>query len=320
MAAPHPLLQQAIALSSAGRNDEAAAIVIRLAAGGDAQALFLLGQMQWGGGIVAQDPTSARLNFDRAAAAGHPAARIVSTNLLASGIAGPRNWHAALTKLASEIPLDPRRKAQVDLLGRMAIDEDGNPQRLRSAERLSDSPSVVRFAGLLTAAECAYLIDLAQRTFAPAQIRNASGGMKLDPIRNSDESTLHWMIEDPVVHAINRRIAAHSDSGAEQGEALQILRYKPGQQYRAHYDFNPTLDNQRVLTALTYLNHDYRGGETAFIKTGLKVRGRKGDVVLFRNCLDDGSVDPMSEHAGLPVTSGVKYLATRWIRASRMCP
>lgn len=320
MTPPHPLLQQAIALSGAGRNAEAAAIVTRLAASGDAAALFMLGQMQWGGGILVQDPVAARTNFARAAQAGHPAGRIVSTNLLANGVAGRRDWAAAMLRLAGEAAIDPRRRTQADLLGKMALDGDGNPAKLRSGETLSEAPWVVRFAGLLTAAECAYLIDLAQRSFAPATVRSARGGTLRDPIRDSDEATLHWMIEDPVVHAINRRIAAVSGTQTEAGEALQILRYKPGQQYRAHYDFNPTLDNQRVLTALAYLNHDYRGGETLFLKTGLKVRGRKGDVVLFRNTVDGKALDPLSEHAGSPVISGVKFLATRWIRASRMCP
>lgn len=320
MTPPHPLLQQAIALSNAGRNAEAAAIVTRLAASGEPQALFLLGQMQWGGGIVAQDPVAARGNFERAAKAGHAAAQIVSTNLLASGIAGARDWAGALMRLAGEAKIDPRRTVQVELLGKMALDAAGNPLRTRDAEVLSESPWVRRFAGLLTAAECAYLVDLASRAFQPAMVRSPAGGMQLDPIRNSDEATLHWMIEDPVVHAINRRIAAASGSDAAQGEAMQILRYKPGQQYRAHFDYNPTLYNQRVLTALAYLNHDYKGGETAFVKTGLKVRGRKGDVVVFCNVLADGAVDPTSEHCGMPVTSGMKFLASRWIRAERMCP
>jgi prolyl 4-hydroxylase len=223
-------------------------------------------------------------------------------------------------RMANEAKIDPRRKVQAELLGKMALNAAGDPLRVRDAEVLAESPWVRRFAGLLTAAECAYLVDLAARAFQPAMVRGPSGGMIRDPIRNSDESTLHWMIEDPVVHAINRRIAAASSTDAAQGEAMQILRYKPGQQYRAHYDFNPTLDNQRVLTALAYLNHDYRGGETTFVKTRLKVRARKGDVVVFRNVLDDGALDPMSEHCGMPVTSGVKFLASRWVRAGRMCP
>lgn len=320
MATPNPMLQQAIALSKAGRNAEAAAIVTRLAAGGDAQALFLLGQMQWGGGIVAQDPRAARVNFERAATAGHRIARIIATNLLASGIAGDRNWGAALSRLGAEAAIDPRRREQQTLLAAMRIDDAGDPKNPPEGEVLSDSPSVVRFPALLSRAECAYLIALADRAFQPAMVRNPAGGMVRDPIRNSDESTLHWMIEDPVVHAINRRLAAVTRTTPEQGEALQILRYQPGQQYRAHYDFNPTLDNQRALTALTYLNQGYGGGATAFLKTGLEVHGQQGEVIVFRNMLDDGSVDRMSEHAGTPVTKGTKYLATRWIRVGRFCP
>jgi prolyl 4-hydroxylase len=73
-------------------------------------------------------------------------------------------------------------------------------------------------------------------------------------------------------------------------------------------------------TALVYLNDDYEGGETCFIKTGLTVKGRKGDALLFRNATPDRALDPMTEHAGLPVTRGVKLLASRWIRERRWLP
>jgi prolyl 4-hydroxylase len=68
-----------------------------------------------------------------------------------------------------------------------------------------------------------------------------------------------------------------------------------------------------------HLNDDYAGGETAFVKTGLGVRGRKGDALVFSSVGRDGRFEPLSEHAGLPVTSGTKYLASRWIRARRHC-
>ena len=106
----------------------------------------------------------------------------------------------------------------------------------------------------------------------------------------------------------------------EQGEPLQVLRYRPGQQYRNHYDAIAGLDNQRALTMLVYLNDAYQGGETRFVRTGLAVRGRKGDALLFRNILPDGRPDPMSEHAGLPVVSGTKLIASRWIRERPFAP
>jgi prolyl 4-hydroxylase len=127
---------------------------------------------------------------------------------------------------------------------------------------------------------------------------------------------MHWLIEDPATHALNRRLAALTGTNVDQGEPLHILRYRPGQEYRPHVDWLLD-DNPRVLTALVYLNEEYTGGETEFVKTGLKVRGSKGDVLVFRSQGPAGGLDPLSEHAGRPVTTGTKYLASRWIRARK---
>lgn len=317
---PHPALARAEALAGAGRTDEAVLLIRQLAAQGDRDGLFVLARNLWSGGIIACDPVAARVQFELAAKAGHLAARVLSTNLLASGIAGSRDWLAALARMPGEVAMDPRRKAQIDLIGKMALTPAGDPERCRAPERLADSPDVLRFPGFATAAECAYLLDVGGRNYRPAQINDGRGGTRLDPIRNSDEFTIHWLIEDPVVHAINRRIASAAGIAADHGEATQLLRYRVGQQYRAHYDFNQQLENQRAATALIYLNHDYKGGETSFVRTALKFKARKGDLLLFRNTLAGGAVDPMSEHCGMPVLSGTKYIASRWIRAERYVP
>ena len=125
------------------------------------------------------------------------------------------------------------------------------------------------------------------------------------------------MIEDPAVHALNRRLAAASGTAYEQGEATLILRYKPGQEYKPHFDFVRSEHNQRFKTVLVYLNHDYKGGETVFPDIGLSVNGRKGDALIFTSALPDRSVDQLSKHAGMPVSGGVKYLCTKWIRETR---
>ena len=91
------------------------------------------------------------------------------------------------------------------------------------------------------------------------------------------------VFESPAIHALCRRLAAASETHVKQGEPLQVLRYRPGQEYRPHFDAIGDEDNQRVLTFLVYLNEDYEGGETEFIATGFKVKGKKGDGLLFRN-------------------------------------
>ena len=316
----HPLLAQAFALSEAGRNAEAVLLVNQVAALGDPEAVFTLAEMKWRGGMVPQDPVQGRDLYRRAGELGHARAAATYTNLLANGVAGDRDWPLALRRLAKEARTDPRRREALKLLERMKIDEKGDPLSPAEREPLSDSPVVVLLPGLFSGAECDYLVKLAEPGYMPSTVYDAQRRLVRDPIRTSDASTIHWQIEDPAVHALNRRLAAATGTTAEQGEALQILRYRPGQQYRSHFDFVQRSDNQRSQTALVYLNHDYEGGETCFVKADLKVKGRKGDALQFVNALPDGNIDPMSQHAGLPVERGTKLLASRWIRDHRWTP
>ncbi len=319
MQAIHPQLAEAFALSQAGRQAEALATLERVAAAGDPEALFVLADAHWRGTLVPRDFSRGRDLFGQAGAAGHPIASRACTNLLASGHAGTRDWRAALVRLRAEARDDVRRGQMLRLIETMALTPEGDPRSLPPGRRLSDSPDVVLFPGLFTAAECDFLTTIAEPTYAPSMVGDADTPDRPDPFRTSDGSTMHWLVEDPATHALNRRLAALSGTHFDQGEPLQILRYRPGQEYRRHLDFIPGVQNQRMLTALVYLNTDYTGGETCFVKTDLKVKGHKGDGLLFRNSTA-GRADPMSEHAGMPVLSGTKYLASRWIRERRNEP
>ena len=197
----------------------------------------------------------------------------------------------------------------------MQIDGNGDPRTIPPLKQLSEEPGVWLFERAFSAAECEFLRLLAEPTYERSLVK-MEGKDVPDPIRTSDGSTIHWLIEDPATHAINRRLAAMTRTAVENGEPMQILRYRPGQQYHPHFDWLGEA-NRRILTALIYLNEDYEGGETRFVKTGLIVKGRTGDVLLFRNIGKDGGLDPLSEHAGQPVTNGTKYLASRWIREAR---
>jgi prolyl 4-hydroxylase len=307
------MLAHAFELSQAGRNPEAMLIINQLAAEGEPEALWVLGDLHWRGQLVPTDMPRGRELMRRAAEAGHPTATRAYTNLLASGAVGPRDWQGALARLAKEAKEDGRRAQMLALLRRMDLDRDGNPRTVPQGQNVSESPAITLFPNLFSAAECDYLVEVAEPTFEPSVVAGPSGDRR-DPIRTSDGSAMHWLIEDPAIHALNRRLAAVSGTAWDQGEPLQMLRYSPGQQYRNHLDYVPGLDNQRVKTALVYLNTGFEGGETAFVKAGLMIKARKGNAIVFRNILPDGRCDPMCEHAGLPITRGVKYLASRWIR------
>ena len=40
-----------------------------------------------------------------------------------------------------------------------------------------------------------------------------------------------------MIKNIERRIASWSQIPESHGEPIQVLRYKPGEEYRAHYDY-----------------------------------------------------------------------------------
>ncbi len=68
-----------------------------------------------------------------------------------------------------------------------------------------------------------------------------------------------------------------------------------------------------MITVLIYLRTADEGGETDFPLIPLKVSPRVGDAVLFFDLQPDGNLEPLSRHAGLPVTRGSKYVGTKWL-------
>ncbi|HEY0131327.1 MAG TPA: 2OG-Fe(II) oxygenase [Allosphingosinicella sp.] len=316
-----PLWANARRLIASGGKAEAILLVHRRAAGGDPSAWFVLACWKWEGAVLPRDLGQARALFARAGEAGHSGAAACITNLLANGVAGERDWPGALARLRSEARSDPQRQAASRLLGKMRLTPEGDPPAIRPSRPLSLAPEVHLFPGLFTPAECDHLARAAAPNLEPSfVVDEETGRAELDPVRTSDGCELHWFVEDPAVHALNRRLAAATGTSVDQGEPLQILRYSVGQQYRRHLDAVPGLANQRVLTAIVYLNQGYEGGGTCFPRVGLTVEGRKGDALVFRNASADGRVDPLSEHAGLPVTSGTKFIASRWIHQLPIAP
>lgn len=312
------MFAEGLALAEAGRTREAIAAIAEAAQGGSADAAFTLGDLHWRGVGMEQDFSRGRELFSRSSELGHPMGIRATTNLLATGIGGERDWPESLRRLQQEARSDLLRRRMFEVIAAMKLTPTGDPVSVPAAERLSDEPDIFLFRNAFTEAECDFLIALAEPTYEPSLVI-MDGKDVPDPIRTSEGSTVHWLIEDPATHAINRRLAALSGTPVERGEPLHILRYRPGQQYRPHYDWLPP-PNRRVMTALIYLNEDYEGGETGFVKIGLKVRGRKGDAIVFSSVLADGSLHPKSEHSGLPVISGTKYLGSRWIREASHYP
>jgi prolyl 4-hydroxylase len=182
-----------------------------------------------------------------------------------------------------------------------------------------DTPALRVLDGLLSAQECADLIELARPRLQRALTVDSDGKQQIDHRRTS-EGMFFRPAETPLVAAIEQRLAQLLGVPASHGEGLQILHYGPGQEYEPHYDwFDPALPGydkltahggQRIASVVMYLNTPERGGGTAFPEIGLTVTARRGSAVYF--AYEGG--DPSSLHAGLPVLQGEKWIATKWLR------
>ncbi|MFL6858806.1 MAG: 2OG-Fe(II) oxygenase [Allosphingosinicella sp.] len=262
------------------------------------------------------DAAGARALLARAAEAGDARAAAVHANFLASGVGGPRDWPGALARLRELAGANRRAARELALIEKMALIPEGDPVALPRGEIVCERPRILRFAALLTREEGRYLAEAALAMLRPAVVVDpATGEQRPDPVRVADAIGFTAPLENPAVHALNRRFAAASGTAPEQGEPLQVLRYRPGGEYRTHCDALPGLANQRVMTLLVWLNDGYRGGATAFPAAKLALRGAPGDAILFVNAGPDGRADPAAAHAGLPVEAGEKWMASRWIRA-----
>jgi prolyl 4-hydroxylase len=158
-------------------------------------------------------------------------------------------------------------------------------------------------------------MKVSEPALGPSLVVDPMTGREIqNPVRSSFGMNFGPMQEDLVINAINRRIAAATGTRPATAEPLYILRYTPGQEFKPHFDALPGVRNQRMWTALCYLNDGYSGGDTEFPELGITVRGQAGDMLFFRNADAEGRGDPRTKHAGLPITAGVKWLASRWIR------
>lgn len=192
-------------------------------------------------------------------------------------------------------------------------------------ETLSETPRIVRQAGFLPAAVCDYLAAGGAPFLQPARIFDPETGQsRPDPYRRSLTATLPDAAMDLVLWAIKLRMARLSGAGFEQGEPLSLLVYRPGEEYRAHFDFltedgalasaDLARRGQRIATSLVKLNAEYEGGATRFSRLDIAWSGGRGDALSFDNVDAEGRGDKRTLHAGEPVVAGMKVLASLWLR------
>lgn len=190
---------------------------------------------------------------------------------------------------------------------------------------LSMSPRIYLIENFLSSYECDYIIHKSRPDLKRSTVVSfVSENEEVHEGRTSKGMFFQQKPEDLVLRGIEKRIAELTMIPEENGEAIQVLSYSIGEEYRPHFDYfdNSTpagavcynRGGQRVATFIMYLENTEEGGETIFPRVNIKVKPVKGSAVLFYNCTPDGIEDPLSLHGGAPVIKGEKWIATKWLR------
>jgi prolyl 4-hydroxylase len=302
---------------------------------GNGDATLQLGRRLLIGDGVNSDPQHGIAMIAEAANRGEPEACNLLATLTAAGAWTQQSWPRALDLLlqAAEGGSSDARE-QLLLLSTnenasswRELRESIDLERFvtpRQPQQICDSPRVWRADGFATPAQCDKLIALAQGKLAPAKMYDrARHTVQFNAIRTNSEFLFDITHANVMLVLMRIKIGLLVSLPVPHMEPPQILHYAPGQELRAHYDFlrdsgqagygrNGSYNGDRVVTFLIYLNDNYEGGNTEFVKAGLRYNGRKGDALFFTN-LRDGKPDPMSLHCGTPVTQGEKWLFSQWI-------
>jgi prolyl 4-hydroxylase len=204
----------------------------------------------------------------------------------------------------------------------------GSPRQIDAGDRMVDvvvslsSPRLVVFGNLLSDEECDALVAAARpRLSRSLTVQTDTGGEEMNADRTS-QGMFFRRGEMEVVSRVEARLARLLNWPVENGEGLQVLCYKPGAEYKPHYDYfdpgeagTPNIvkrGGQRLATIVMYLNEPRRGGGTTFPDIGLEVAPQRGHAVFFS--YDRPHPATRTLHGGAPVIEGEKWVATKWLR------
>jgi len=197
---------------------------------------------------------------------------------------------------------------------------------LSDVEVINWTPRIFLYHNFISADMADYIVRMGQDIVVRSQVVSKEGGSEVHEARTSSGTfLLGKLAHDPVVEAVQDKIARWTQLPEENGEAFYLLRYEIGQQYKPHYDYfrsdaagrmNLGDKGDRIATVIVYLGTPDEGGDTTFPKVQLDVPANKGNAILFWDALPDGAGDELTLHGGKPVIAGTKWCMTKWLRAT----
>ena len=206
---------------------------------------------------------------------------------------------------------------------RIKIEEVEEPQEQINT-CLCEDPNIYTIDNYVTKEECEHMMKLGKENLIDSVVSNDKGGYK----STGRTSKTNWIdhFHDSITTNLALKISNQVGIPIENAEKFQIVYYGENNEYRAHYD---SWDNDgsekslrcvkfggpRLKTALVYLNTVEEGGSTRFTKLNKEVSAQQGKLLVFDNVYKDTiNKHHLSEHAGMPVKKGEKFIFNLWFR------
>lgn len=185
--------------------------------------------------------------------------------------------------------------------------------------------SILQIEDRFSKQECDHVINYMSTKVKRSTVIGSNG--ESDVTSNVRTSSSGWIKHsDPLMHNFVRKfiyIGSQLSGFYDMNnyEDISIVRYQPSQFYKEHYDSCSTKTRcgsgnrvYRVATLILYLNDNFEGGQTRFPKIDTNVEPKTGKLLYFYDTHRNGVEIDDSIHAGLPVASGEKWIATLWIK------
>ena len=168
------------------------------------------------------------------------------------------------------------------------------------------------------------MIELGKPHLQDSVVSDDKGGY----VSSGRTSRTSWIDHDhdEITTRISQKISKQVNIPIENAEKFQLVHYGETHEYRAHYDSWDHDGSEkalrcirhggpRMVTALVYLNEVEEGGSTRFTKLNKDVSPKIGKLLVFENVYKNTiNKHYLSEHAGMPVIKGEKYIFNLWFR------
>jgi prolyl 4-hydroxylase len=192
-------------------------------------------------------------------------------------------------------------------------------------QKIQEGANIYECENFLSSHKCQEIIQKARPLLVETQVFSLDAGKEMTSnTRTSKGAFIPTELEGDALSEARIQAEAETKIPQSHGELFQVLNYQEGGCFKPHFDCFAALGEKgkhflenggdRVATMIIYLNTPKEGGETEFPNANIKISPKEGKAVLFYNLDKEGNLDPLSRHAGAPVISGEKWIATLWIR------